>query len=143
MIFCFAKYQSSFHYPVDRVVKVQLAALGGNLAKGQPNFYYPVDRAQNRIIEYMFYYVYLLQSVVNNSLYVGYTADLKKRFREHNSGKNVSTKRYLPWKIIHYEAYLNKKDAIRREAYLKTSQGSRLLKRMLKEYFYSQKIKII
>ena len=91
----------------------------------------------------MFHYVYVLQSLKNQGLYIGFTADLKKRFQEHNIGKNVSTKRYLPWKLIHYEAYLNKNDAMRREAYLKTSQGSRLLKRMLKEYFYSQKIKKI
>ncbi len=45
----------------------------------------------------------------------------------------------MPWKLIHNEAYLNEKDAKRREKYLKTSQGSRLLKRMLKKYFYEQK----
>ena len=44
-----------------------------------------------------------------------------------------------PWKLIYYEACLNEKDAKRRERYLKTSQGSRLLKARLKEYFYQQK----
>ena len=48
----------------------------------------------------------------------------------------------MPWRLIHYEAYRNEDDAKRREKYLKTSQGSRLLKRMLKEYFYSQVVKI-
>ena len=45
----------------------------------------------------------------------------------------------MPWHLIHYEAYYNEDDAKRREKYLKTSQGSRLLKRMLKEYFYNKK----
>jgi len=49
-----------------------------------------------------------------------------------------STKPYLPWRIIFFEAYRNEKDAKRREKYLKTSQGGRLLKRMLKEYFYNK-----
>jgi len=89
----------------------------------------------------MFYYVYLLKSLKNNSLYVGYTGDLRKRFAEHNRGKNFSTKPYCPWQLIHYEAYLDKQDAMRREKYLKTSQGTRLLKRMLKEYFYKFKSK--
>ena len=90
-------------------------------------------------IAIMFYYVYVLQSSRNNNLYVGCTADLRKRLQEHNRGLNFSTKPYRPWYIIHYEAYRNKKDAERREKYLKTNQGARLLKRMLKEYFYENK----
>lgn len=90
-------------------------------------------------ITIMFHYVYILQSTKNNSLYVGCTEDLIKRLREHNRGLNFSTKPYKPWQVIHYEAYLDKEDARRREDYLKTSQGARLLKRMLKEYFYSKK----
>ncbi len=88
-----------------------------------------------------FYYVYVLQSIKNQSLYIGYTADLKKRLSEHNRGLNFSTKPFRPWHVIHYEAYRNIKDAMRREKYLKTNQGSRLLKRILKEYFYCQKSK--
>ena len=83
----------------------------------------------------MFYYVYLIKSS-NEKLYIGYTVDLRKRLEKHNQGLNFSTKAYKQWKLIFYEAYLNKNDAKRREKYLKTSQGSRLLKRMLKEYFY-------
>ena len=87
------------------------------------------------------FYIYLLESVKNKNLYIGYTEDLRKRFKEHNQGLNFSTKSYRPWQLIHYEAYLNEQDAKRREKYLKTSQGSRLLKRMLKEYFYENKSK--
>lgn len=87
----------------------------------------------------MFHYVYVLQSKKKGNLYIGYTRDLKKRLREHNRKLSFSTKPYIPWRLIHYEAYLNEKDAQRREEYLKTSQGTRLLKRMLKEYFYSIK----
>lgn len=86
----------------------------------------------------MFYYVYVLESVKYEKLYVGYTSDLNKRIKEHNRGLVFSTKPYLPWRIIFYEAYRNEKDARRREKYLKTSQGARLLKRMLKEYFYNK-----
>lgn len=89
----------------------------------------------------MFHYVYVLESLKNNELYIGYCADLRKRVREHNRGLNFSTKPYLPWQLIHYEAYRNERDARRREKYLKTNQGARLLKRMLKEYLYSKKDK--
>ena len=85
----------------------------------------------------MFYYVYVLESK-EGDIYIGYTNDLRKRLQEHNRQKNKSTKYGIPWKFIHYEAYRNRDDARRREKYLKTSQGARLLKRMLKEYFYSR-----
>lgn len=85
------------------------------------------------------FYVYVLRSEKFDENYIGYTTDLKRRFIEHNQGLNLSTKRYRPWKIIYYEACVNKKDAERREKYLKTTQGGRLLKRRLKEYFYEER----
>jgi putative endonuclease len=84
----------------------------------------------------MFFYVYVLLSLKNNSLYIGFTTDLRRRLKEHNQGLNCSTKPYLPRKLIYYEACLNELDAKRRERYLKTNQGGRLLKRRLKEYLY-------
>ena len=76
-------------------------------------------------------------------LYIGYTENLRKRLEEHNRKHNRSTKAYAPWNLIHFEGYRNKEDAKRRERYLKTSQGSRFLKRMLKEFFHSQKVEFI
>lgn len=86
------------------------------------------------------YYVYVLQSLKNNQLYIGYSEDLKRRFEEHNTGKNISTKPYAPWKIVFYEAHLNQLDALIREKYLKTSQGSRAIKKMLREQLKEGKI---
>jgi len=87
----------------------------------------------------MFYFVYVIESSKNGDLYTGYTNNLIQRLKEHNKGLNFSTKSNKPWKIIYYEVCLEEKDAKRREQYLKTSQGQRLLKRRLKEYFYSKK----
>ena|SRR3990167_9595889 len=87
-----------------------------------------------------FFYVYILQSVkFKQEIYIGITVDLRKRFAQHNKGLNFSTKRYMPWELIYYEACLERDDAERREKYLKTSQGRRLLKRRLKEYLYKKK----
>lgn len=84
----------------------------------------------------MFFYVYVLESQQNKSWYIGSTRDLVRRVKEHNLGLSPSTKQYQPWKLIYYEASLNEQDAKRRERYLKTSQGGRLLKRRVKEYLY-------
>ncbi|KKQ77045.1 MAG: hypothetical protein US98_C0015G0010 [Parcubacteria group bacterium GW2011_GWC1_38_6] len=78
----------------------------------------------------------MLRSIKSNDLYIGYTNNLKKRLTEHNRGVNFSTKGKIPWKLIYYEACVNKNDAKRREEYFKTNQGRRLLKRRLKDYFY-------
>ncbi|KKP67026.1 MAG: Excinuclease ABC subunit C [Candidatus Roizmanbacteria bacterium GW2011_GWA2_35_19] len=83
----------------------------------------------------MFYYVYILQSQKNNSLYIGYTSDLKKRFREHNLGESKATKPFIPYKLIFYEAFLNKVDAKNREIYFKSGYGRKTIKTMLNRYF--------
>ena len=83
----------------------------------------------------VFYYVYILQSKLKSFLYVGCTSDLKRRFHEHNNKEELSTKRYAPFELIFYEAYLSKKDAERREKYLKTSKGKKTLRIMLRDYF--------
>ena len=82
------------------------------------------------------FHTYFLYSEGYNETYTGFTSDLKKRIKEHNDGTTPSTRRYRPWKLIYYEACLDENDAKRREGYLKTTQGSRMLKRRLKEYFY-------
>jgi len=82
-----------------------------------------------------FYHVYVLQSLKHDWIYVGSTSDLRQRFKSHNDKENYSTKKYAPFKLIFYEAYLSKKDALRREEYFKTTKGKTTLRTMLKEYF--------
>ena len=65
------------------------------------------------------HYLYLIRSVVTRSFYIGQTSDLKRRFAEHNSGGNTSTKSDCPWELIYYEAYLDKRLALVREKQLK------------------------
>lgn len=83
----------------------------------------------------MFYYTYVLQSLKNKSLYIGYTSDLEKRFSQHNSGKSEATKPFIPYRLIHYEAFLNRVDAKRRETFLKSGWGFRSIRKMLERYF--------
>jgi len=82
-----------------------------------------------------FYYVYILRNSSRNFIYIGYSEDLKARIKSHNLGRVRSTKPYIPLELIHYEAYKNRKDAKRREKYLKSNKGRTTLVTMLKEYF--------
>lgn len=82
----------------------------------------------------MFYYVYILQSQKNQSFYIGYTSDLKKRFKQHNSGESQATKPFKPYKLIFYEAFLNRMDAKNREVYMKSGYGRKTINTLLNRY---------
>jgi len=79
----------------------------------------------------MFYYTYVLRSLKDRNLYIGWTNDLKSRVREHNSSKVVATKSRIPFKLLYYEACLDKNRAIKREKQLKTGFGRAYLKRRI------------
>lgn len=76
----------------------------------------------------MFHYTYVLESEAGGKYYIGFTENLKKRFREHNSNQVKATKGGSPFKLVYYEACLNKEKAIEREKTLKTGYGRRYLK---------------
>ena len=77
--------------------------------------------------------VYVLLSIKDGKHYVGYTSDLDRRIMEHESGKSKSTALRRPFILLHAEYYLSKKDAQRRELYLKTTGGRRTLRLMLRD----------
>lgn len=61
------------------------------------------------------FFVYILKSKQDGSLYLGYTNDLRKRLKEHNLGLVRSTKSRVPLHLVYYEAYNSKQDAVKRE----------------------------
>lgn len=79
------------------------------------------------------YYVYVLKSEVDSSLYIGYTNDLKRRFEQHNNKQNRSTKFKAPFQLIYYESYKSRADAKHRENKLKQHSGAYIhLKKRIK-----------
>jgi len=82
----------------------------------------------------VFYYTYVLKSIKDGELYIGYTSNLKKRINRHNKGLNIATKPHIPYRLIHFEGFLDRTDAKNREEYLKSGWGFRSIKKMLKRY---------
>ncbi len=80
------------------------------------------------------FYVYILQSKKDKSLYIGYSSDLRERLITHNKNQVISTKDKTPWKLIYYEAYLEREDATGREKFLKSGAGWRFIKKQIKHY---------
>jgi len=73
------------------------------------------------------YYTYVLRSHKDNNLYIVYSGDLIKRFKEHNDGLVNATRGRKPFDLIYYEACKDKKKAIEREKYFKTGFGRKFL----------------
>ncbi len=82
----------------------------------------------------MSHFVYILKSESSPKSYVGITSNLERRLREHNSGKNFYTKRYLPWIMIYIEKYDSLLSARSREKYLKSAAGRKFLKGIFKKF---------
>jgi len=70
----------------------------------------------------------------DEDFYTGFIKNLKLRFEQQNKQLVESTKDKGPFKLIYYEACLDKEDATRREKYLKTFHGKMFLRRRLKSY---------
>ena len=76
----------------------------------------------------MSFYVYMLKSKSKKPVtYVGYTNDLKKRIKLHNSGKGAKFTRGRQWKLIYKENFKSKTEAISREYYIKKNRSLRNL----------------
>ena len=81
-----------------------------------------------------FWYVYNLLSLKDGQFYTGFSSNVFNRQKAHNNGENISTAKREPFELIHFEAYLSKADALRRERYFKTTKGKVTLRQMLREY---------
>ena len=69
------------------------------------------------------YYTYILRSQKNGRYYTGSTQNVEKRLSEHNAGASASTRYTRPFVLIHREAFPARRDAVRRERFLKTGVG--------------------
>jgi len=77
----------------------------------------------------MKWYVYMLRCC-DNSLYTGYTNDVKRRENVHNMGKGAKyTKSRLPVKLVYFEMYDERSQALKRECAIK--RLSKVQKEML------------
>jgi len=65
------------------------------------------------------YYVYIIKSKSDGTLYKGSTSDYIKRFDEHNLGLSRYTRNRTPWELMYVEIHGSKSEALIREKKLK------------------------
>lgn len=79
------------------------------------------------------FYVYVLESLSNKKRYVGSTGKIpEERCKEHNSGANQWTKGNRPFKLVYQESFESNSEARKREIFLKSGAGRKLLTEILK-----------
>jgi putative endonuclease len=74
------------------------------------------------------YFVYVLSSEGRQYWYVGLTNNLERRIRQHQNGKERTTRSYRPFRLVHSESYITRQAARNREKYLKSGVGREWLK---------------
>ena len=82
----------------------------------------------------MTYFVYLIGNYKPGKLvtYAGYTNNVKKRVSLHNKGKGAKFTKGRRWKLIYYEKFKTKREALLREIYLKKNR--KLRNKIIQEY---------
>ena len=66
--------------------------------------------------------------------YAGYTNNIKRRLNSHNNGLGAKFTRGRTWKLLYFEKYLTKKEAILRECYIKKN---RKFRNSIKENYFA------
>jgi putative endonuclease len=74
------------------------------------------------------FHVYAISSLSRNYIYVGLTDNWDRRFRQHHSGQNKTTKPYAPFILIYKEIHPTRVEARVREKYFKSGFGKEFLK---------------
>ncbi len=77
------------------------------------------------------YYLYILLNYSKTKTYVGITDNVKRRLREHNSGRSFYTSKFGPWKLVYIECFENRNEARKREKYFKSAAGRKKIKKIL------------
>ena len=77
------------------------------------------------------YFTYILQSLQDNSYYIGYTKNLESRLQKHNTSKSGYTSTKKPWKVVYYEMFDNKTTAIKREKLLKKMKSREFISKLI------------
>lgn len=84
------------------------------------------------------YFTYVLRSEFSGKIYIGQTDNLELRLRRHN-GTLPDHKRGFtrinkgPWKVVYQEMFSTRREAIKREKYLKSHRGRDWLRSSIKK----------
>ena len=72
-----------------------------------------------------------MESQKDGRHYVGSGENIEERLRRHNLGDYRYTKGHRPWIVIHKEVCKSRPEAVKRERFLKSGVGRKLLREII------------
>ncbi len=76
-------------------------------------------------------WVYVIESIVNNRLYIGCTNNIDERLKRHNYGRVRSTKKDRPYMLVYSEQHGCLSNARKKELYLKSFKNPSYLRQYI------------
>jgi len=77
------------------------------------------------------FYTYIIYSESKDKYYIGHTENIDLRLERHNSGWSKSTKSGIPWKIMYFEEYKTKSQAMKREYEIKRKKSRKYIEHLI------------
>lgn len=79
----------------------------------------------------MTFTVYILQSEIDHSFYIGYSSDIERQLQYHNSEKSRYTSKKTPWNLVYSETFNSRSEAIKREKFLKKQRNTKFYQNLI------------
>ncbi len=80
----------------------------------------------------MRYHVYIIQSELDGSYYVGSTQDVEARLTRHNQGRSKYTKPKRPWCLVYQESHPDRSSAVKRELQIKNRRSRKYIEGLVR-----------
>ena len=81
----------------------------------------------------MTYYLYIIQSAMDDSFYIGSTQNLDERLTRHNQGRSKFTKTKCPWHLVYFEEHPDRSSAMKREYAIKRKKSKDYIESLIKD----------
>jgi len=78
------------------------------------------------------YYVYIIQSDLEQSYYIGHTQNIEDRIKRHNQGRSKYTAGKGSWKLVYQESHNSRSEAMKREKEIKKKKSKRWLQALVR-----------
>ena len=89
------------------------------------------------------FYVYMLESQIDGTLYTGQSSDVVTRLRKHNKGLVQSTKAKRPYSLVYFEIFSTRSEAMWREWELKKKWNTGRKKKIIQSFDKSKIQKLL
>ena len=77
------------------------------------------------------WYTYIIYSESIRKFYTGFTDNLNRRLERHNSGWGKFTSSGIPWRLVYFERFTSKTEAIKRENEIKKKKSRKYIESLI------------